>query len=189
MLLNCGVGEGSWESLGQQGDPTSPSWRSVLNICWKDWCGSWNSCTLATWCEELTLSKDPDAGKDWGQEEKRVTGWDGWMTSPTQWTWVWVNSGSWQWTGRPGVLQSIGSHRVGHDWVTELNWTEPEETLCPSSILKETQMPGWVVILILFCGLSPEGKCPLDLTNLTSNLDFLVMTLICVFLRNICLFL
>ena len=49
-------------------------------------------------------------------------GWNGWMASPTWWTWVWVNSGSWWWTGRPGVLQFMGSQRVGHDWVTELNW-------------------------------------------------------------------
>ena len=49
-------------------------------------------------------------------------GWDGWMASPTQWTWVWVSSGSWWWTGKPGVLPSMGSQRVGHDWVTELNW-------------------------------------------------------------------
>ena len=48
--------------------------------------------------------------------------WDGWMASPTQWRWVWVNSGSWWWTGRPGLLQSMGSQRVRHDWVTELNW-------------------------------------------------------------------
>ena len=51
-------------------------------------------------------------------------GWDGWMALPTQWTWVWVNLGSWWWTGRPGVLQSVGSQRVGHDWTTDLNWTE-----------------------------------------------------------------
>ena len=51
-------------------------------------------------------------------------GWDGWMKSQTQWMWVWVNSGSWWWTGRPGMLQSMGSQRVGQDWVTELNWTE-----------------------------------------------------------------
>ena len=51
-------------------------------------------------------------------------GWDGWMASLTQWTWVWVDSGSWWWTGWPGVLQFMGSQRVGHDWVTELNWTE-----------------------------------------------------------------
>ena len=50
-------------------------------------------------------------------------GWDGWMASPTQWTWVWVNSGSWWWTGRPGILQSMASQRVGHYWATELNWT------------------------------------------------------------------
>ena len=50
-------------------------------------------------------------------------GWGGWMASPTQWTWVWVNSRSWWWTGRPCVLQSMGSQRVGHGWATELNWT------------------------------------------------------------------
>ena len=63
----------------------------------------------------------------WGTEGRRRgddRGWDGWMASPTRWTWVWVNSGSWWWTGRPGVLQSMGSQRVGHDWETELNWTE-----------------------------------------------------------------
>ena len=69
--------------------------------------------------------KDPYAGKDWNQEE---TGddrrWDGWMASPPQWTWVWVNSRSWWWTGRPGVLQFMGFQRVGHDWDTEVNWTE-----------------------------------------------------------------
>ena len=52
-------------------------------------------------------------------------GWNGWMASPTQWTWVWVNSRSWWWTGRPGMLQSMGSQRVRHDWVTELEWTQP----------------------------------------------------------------
>ena len=50
-------------------------------------------------------------------------GWDGWMASLTRWTWVWVNSGSWWWTGRPGMLQFMGSQRIGHDWATELNWT------------------------------------------------------------------
>ena len=58
----------------------------------------------------------------WAEGDNR--GWDGWMASPTQWTWVRVNSRSWWWTGRPGVLQSLGSQRVGHDWVTELSWTE-----------------------------------------------------------------
>ena len=57
-----------------------------------------------------------------GEGDER--GWDGWMASPTQWTWVWVNSGTWWWTGRPGVLRSVGSQRVRHDWVTELDWTD-----------------------------------------------------------------
>ena len=56
-------------------------------------------------------------------------GWDGWIASLTRWTWVWVNSGSWWWTGKPGMLQFMGSQRVGHDWVTELNWTGKENYL------------------------------------------------------------
>ena len=77
------------------------------------------------WCEELTHLKRPwcwDRLRARGEVDNR--GWDGWMASPTQWTWVWVNSGSWWWTGRPGVLQSMGSQRAEHDWVTELNWTD-----------------------------------------------------------------
>ena len=79
--------------------------------------------TLATWCEELTHWKRP-----WCWERAKAGregddgGWDGWMASPTQWTWVWESSGSWWWTGRPGVLQSMELQRVGHDWATELNW-------------------------------------------------------------------
>ena len=61
-------------------------------------------------------------GKIEGREEGDDRGWDGWMASLTQRTWVWVNSGSWWWTGRLGVLQSMGLQRVGHDWATELNW-------------------------------------------------------------------
>ena len=57
-------------------------------------------------------------------------GWDGWMASPTWWTWVWVNSGSWWCTGRPGVLRFMGSQGVGHDWPTELNWTEEQRSEC-----------------------------------------------------------
>ena len=68
--------------------------------------------------------KDPDAGKVWGAGgEGDDRGWDVWMASPTWWTCVWVNSGSWWWTGRPGVLRFMGCQRVGHDWATELNWT------------------------------------------------------------------
>ena len=123
MLLNCGVGEDSWESLGPQGDPASPSSRkSVLNVHWKDWCWSWNSNTVATWWKELTHLKRPwcwERLKARGEGDNR--GWDGWMASPIWWTWVWVNSWRWWWTGRPGVLQFMGSQKVRHDWVTELH--------------------------------------------------------------------
>ena len=122
-FLNCGVGEDSWESLGLQGDPTSPFWRrSVLGVHWKDWCWRWSSNTLATWWEELTHWKRPwcwERLRAGGEEDNR--GWDGWMASSTWWTWVWVDSGSWWWTGRPGVLRFMGSQRVGHNWATELN--------------------------------------------------------------------
>ena len=80
---------------------------------------------FATWCENLTHLKIP-----WCWERLRAggegynRGWDGWMALPTQWTWVWVNSGSWWWTVRPGVLWFMGSQIVGHNWETELNWTE-----------------------------------------------------------------
>ena len=63
-------------------------------------------------------------GKIEGRRRRYDRGWNGWTVSPTQWTWVWVNSGSWWWTGRPGMLWFMGSQRVGHDWVTELNWTD-----------------------------------------------------------------
>ena len=71
------------------------------------------------------IGKDSDAGRDWGQEEKGVTedemaGWHHRLDG----LWVWVNSGSGWWTGRPGVLRFMGLQSVGHDWVTELNWTE-----------------------------------------------------------------
>ena len=122
MFLNCGVGEDSWESFGLQGDPTSPSWRrSVLGVHWKDLCWSWNSSTLATSCEELTHWKRPWYWEGLGAGGNRDDrGWDGWMASPPWWTWVWVNSGSWWWTGRPGMVRFMGSQRVTQDWVTEL---------------------------------------------------------------------
>ena len=80
---------------------------------------------------QLTRLKRP-----WCWERLKVVGegdnrgWDGWMVSPTQWTWVWVNSGSWWWTGKPGVLQFMVSQRVKHDWATELNWTELKVMAC-----------------------------------------------------------
>ena len=90
--------------------------------------GSKEGGPLATWCEELTHWKrlwcweGLGAGGD-GDDR----GWDGWMASLTRWTWVWVNSGNWWWTRRPGMLRFMGLQRVGHDWATELNWTELKE--------------------------------------------------------------
>ena len=69
-----------------------------------------------------SLEKTLMLGKIEGRRRREDRGWDGWMASQTWWTWVWVNSGSWWWTGRPGVLRFMGSQRVGHDWATELNW-------------------------------------------------------------------
>ena len=122
MLLNCGVGEDSWESLGLQGDPTNPSYgnQSWIFIGRTD-------VTLATWCEELTHWKRPwcwERLKTGGEGANK--GWDGWMASPTLRTWVWASSGNWWWTGKSGVLKSLGSQRVRHNWVTELTdvpWT------------------------------------------------------------------
>ena len=69
-----------------------------------------------------SLEKTLMLGKIEGRRRRDDRGWDGWMASLTQWAWVWVNSGSWWYTGRPGVLRFMGSQRVGHDWATELNW-------------------------------------------------------------------
>ena len=122
-------------------------WRRLLRVPWtarrsnqsilkeispgcslEDWYWSWNSNTLATSCEELTHWERPWCWEGlWAGGEGDDRGWDGWMASPTRWTWVWVNSGSLWWTGRPGVLQFMGSQRVGHNWVTELNWTGLEK--------------------------------------------------------------
>ena len=166
MLLNCGVGEDSWESLGLQGDPTSLSERkSVLNIHWKDWCWSWNSSTLATWCDELTHLKRPQCWDRLKAGEGDNRRWDSWMASPTRWTWVLVNSRSWWWTGRPGVLQSMGLHRVRHDWATELNWTEESFLLLPWVPLWRSNLPVYSTLLIQirFSGKeNPFYSCEMD---------------------------
>ena len=106
QILSLGEGDQPWEFFGRNDA------KAESPVLWPPHAKSW-----------LT-GKDSDAGRDWGQEEKGMTGWGGWMASPTRWMWVWVNSGSWWWTGRPGVLRFMGSQRVGHDWVTELNLTE-----------------------------------------------------------------
>ena len=115
--------------------------RSVLSVHWKDWCWSWNSNTLATGCEELTHWKRLWCWvrlKAGGERDNRR--WDGWMA---QFTWVWVGSGSWWWTGRPGVLQFMGSQRVGHDWVTKLNW---------SGFFKENSLDNRLMLFDFYIG-------------------------------------
>ena len=124
-------------------DPTSPSQRrSVLGVHWKNWYWSWNSNTLATSWEELTCWERPWCWEGLGAGgEGDDRGWDGWMASLTWWTWVWVYSGSWWWTGRPGVLRFMGLQRIRHDWVTELNWIAFTLILGPN-------IPGSYAILL-----------------------------------------
>ena len=90
---------------------------------------------LVTWCKALTHWKRPWFWERLKAGEGDNRGWEGWMASLTQWTWVWVNSGSWWCLGlkgwRPGMLWFMGLHRVGHDWETELIWTE---LMCIKSI-------------------------------------------------------
>ena len=126
--------------------------RWILSIHWKDWCWSWNSSSLGTWCGELSDLKRPWCWERLKAEgEGDVRGQDGWMASPSQWTLVWVSSGSLRGTGNPGVLQSMGLQRVGHNWMTELNSTLPYWTAmgqreiitspginCRAKILKKT---------------------------------------------------
>ena len=130
MLLNCGVGEDFGESLGQQGEPTihpkgNQSWifmgrtdvEAETPILWPPYVKNW-LIRKRPWCWGRLKA---------GEGDKR--GWDGWMASPTQQTWVWINSRSWWRTGRPGLLQSMRLQRVGHRWATELtDWTDVPTT-------------------------------------------------------------
>ena len=121
MLLNCGIGEdlrvpwtarGFNQSILKEISPGFSLEGLTLKLKFQ---------YLGTWCEELIHWKRPwclARFKAGGEGNDR--GWDGWMASPPQWTWVWVSSGSWWWTGEPGVLQSMGLQRVGHYWATEL---------------------------------------------------------------------
>ena len=92
-------------------DSPSSATKNAISLIW----------VLAIWCHCMCLVLEVKYGLGAGGEGDN-RGWDGWMASPTRWTWVWVNCGSWRWTWRPGVLQFMGSQRVGHDWVTERNW-------------------------------------------------------------------
>ena len=152
MLLNCGVGEDSWESLGLQRDLTSPFLRRpVLGfllrnytkaespVLWPPHSKSW-PIGKKLWCWEGLGAR--------GEGEDR--GWDGWIASLTRCTWIWVNSGSWWWTGRPSVLQFMRSQRVGHDW-TELNEAEVDVFLeFPCLFYHPTDLAIWSLILLPF---------------------------------------
>ena len=156
-------GEDSWEFLGLQGDPTSQTKRkSVLNNHWKDWCWSWSSNTLATWWEELTPWKRP---RYWERlkagREGDNRGWGGWMASPTWWTWVSASSGSWWWTGKPSMLQSMGLQRVRHDWAA---WTELKVFLPFLSAEQLTNsaygLQGLFFVTVLSCSVESDSLWP-----------------------------
>ena len=122
MLLNCGVGEDSWESLGLQGDPN----QLILKEISPEYSLEGLMLKLKLQYFGCLMQRTASLEKPWCWERLKAggegndRGWDGWMASPTQWTWVWVNSGIWWWTGRPGVLQSMGSQSQ-----TQLSdWTE-----------------------------------------------------------------
>ena len=142
MRLNCGV-EDSWEFLGLQGDPTSPSYRkSVLNIHWKDWCWNWNSSTLAARCEELTHLKRPwcwERLKAGGEGDDR--GWDGWMASR-------LDGHEFGWTSGVGDgqrgLACCGSWGCKELNTTEqLNWTDAGEIEGRRRRGWQGEMVGW----------------------------------------------
>ena len=125
MLLNCGVREDSWESLGLQGDPTSPFWsRSVLGVLWKDWCWSWNSSFsfLAT-SRVDSLEKDSDAGRDWGQEENRTTEDEmaGWHHQLNGHEFGWTSGVS---DGQGGLVCCDSWGRKESDTTEQPSWTE-----------------------------------------------------------------
>ena len=100
-------------------DPTYlPAGKSWVFTGWTDV----ETETPILWLPDDSFEKTLMLGKIEDRRRRGDRGWDGWMASPTQWTWVWVNSRSWWWTGRPGMLWFTELQRVGHDWATELNW-------------------------------------------------------------------
>ena len=92
-------------------------------------------------CEELTHLKRPWCWERLRPGEGYDRGWDGWVASLTQWTWVWINSGSWWWTGKPGMLRFMVSQRVGHDWETELTWNLVDDQNDLGGSLLKIQIP------------------------------------------------
>ena len=123
---------------------------------WKDWCWSWSSSILVIWCEQLTHWKSPWCWERLRAEgEEGIRGWDGLIASLMQWTWTWANSERWWGTGRPGVLQSMGSQRVGHDWAIEQqqqyvvlwDWLLSFSVMFSKSIHIATHVFYWWIVL------------------------------------------
>ena len=160
MLLNCGIGEDSWESLGLQGDPTSPSILKEYSL------------------EGLMLKLKPQyfghlmgrtdslqktlmLGKIEGRRRRGRQRISGWMASLARWTRVWASSGNWWWTGKPGLLKFMGSQRVGHDWAIELNWTETR--FSSHKVYQEGQTEGMtrssVLVAFSFSPLLSKVSC------------------------------
>ena len=131
MFLNCGVKTLESSLDCKEIQPFHPKGNQSCVFIGRTDAEAETPNTLATSCEELTHWKRPWCWEGLGAGgEGNNRGWDGWMASLTRWTRVWVNSGSLWWTGRPDVLQFMGSQRVGHDWATELNWRRRALTFC-----------------------------------------------------------
>ena len=179
MLLNCGLEKTLENPLDcKEIQPVHPegnhSWifigrtdvEAETPIFWPPVAKSW------------LIWKDPDRDrlKAGGGGEDRE--WDVWTASPTQWTWVWVNSGSWWWTGRPGVLWFMVSQRVRHDWATELNWTDGDLW---SVFFAATAMTYWKYRWWLLCfsstGFLNEGMC-------IFILDIMLLYHVCMYCRQ-----
>ena len=152
MLLSYGV----WEDSLRVPWTARKSNQSILKYIspgcsLEGWWWSWNSNILASWCKELThWNKSLCWERLRAVGEGDGIGWDGWMALPTQWTRVWVDSSSWWWTGRPGVLQFMGSQRVIHDWVTELNWNVLRIALLSKM---------WPILRNILCVIVGKKKC------------------------------
>ena len=148
-----------WENLGARFLETHKSY-SVLVLALRN-CKKLLLHWKRLWCWE-------GLGEG-GEGDNR--GWDGWMASPTQWTWVWVNSGSWWWTRRPGVLQFMGSQRVGHDWVTEVKWRGCYLLSSFLNLLGCTALSCGLQDLVLWLGVKPGPPCTLKCRVLTTGPD------------------
>ena len=155
-------------------------WRRLLRVPWiarrsnqsilkenQSWVFIWRTDAEAEtpilWPPDVKnwlIGKEPDGGKDWRQGKKGMRGWDGWMACPTRWTWVWACSRSWWWTGKSGMLQSMESERVRHDWTTKLSWSLNHifSRSSRNELLKIIFFLITQVSFILFCCTPPQLK-------------------------------